>query len=150
VDEVFKLDGLARAAGTSPRTVRYYVQRGLLPGPTFKGKDSSYGREHLVRLRAIKKLQDAFLPLDAIAAELEGKSLEELLRVADEAGGARARPVTRPEPAPAARRESRWRRVEIAPGVELALAEDAPRESRVMAERLLEMVEAMSNMKEGR
>ena len=54
-DDVYKLEELARAAGTSPRTVRYYVQRGLLPAPAFRGKDTAYGPEHLVRLRAIRQ-----------------------------------------------------------------------------------------------
>ena len=67
-DDTYKLEDLAKAAGTSSRTVRYYVQRGLLPPPVFKGKDSAYGKDHLVRLKAIKKLQGDYLPLDAIAA----------------------------------------------------------------------------------
>src|SRR5687767_15979968 len=31
LDEALKLDELAERAGVAPRTVRYYVQRGLLP-----------------------------------------------------------------------------------------------------------------------
>src|SRR5262249_19567514 len=82
-DVTYKLDEVARAAGTSARTVRYYVQRGLLPAPVFRGKDTAYGHEHLVRLRAIRKLQDAFFPLDAIAVELERRSLAGIERIAD-------------------------------------------------------------------
>ena len=79
----YKLEELAREGGTSPRTVRYYVQRGLLPAPAFKGKDTGYAREHLVRLRAIKRLQEAYFPLDAIAAELASRSLADIERIAD-------------------------------------------------------------------
>jgi len=79
----YKIDELARAAGMSARTVRYYVQRGLLPAPAFKGKDTAYGHEHLVRLKAIRKLQEAYFPLDAIAAELEGRTPTELERFAE-------------------------------------------------------------------
>ena len=81
-ETTYKLGELAQAAGTSPRTVRYYVQRGLLPPPAFRGKDSAYAREHLLRLRAIRRLQEAYLPLDAIAAELEGKTAEQIERIA--------------------------------------------------------------------
>lgn len=149
-DGRYKLDELARAAGTSPRTVRYYVQRGLLPAPDFKGKDTAYGRAHLVRLRAIRRLQEEFLPLDAIAAELEGKTERELERIAEGTDGRRARRVAPAAPAAEApRRSSRWERIELAGGLELSLAADAPPESRRIAERLMEIAEAMSNMKEG-
>src|SRR5262249_27518770 len=63
-----KLEELARRAGVSPRTVRYYIQRGLLPAPDFKGPDTAYGERHLLGLRIIRKLQVAYWPLDAIAA----------------------------------------------------------------------------------
>lgn len=149
-DETYKLDDLARAAGTSPRTVRYYVQRGLLPPPAFRGKDTAYGREHLVRLRAIRRLQDAFFPLDAIAVELERRPLVDIERIAD--GGDLPVPVVHgppppPPTAPAKRQIAPvrpstpgrgFRRFEIAPGVELSIADDAPPESRKAAEKILE------------
>ena len=82
-EDHFKLGELARAAGTSARTVRYYVQRGLLPPPFFRGKDSTYGQTHLTRLRAIRKLQDAFFPLEAIAGELARHTEEEITHFAE-------------------------------------------------------------------
>src|SRR5688572_7444820 len=88
VDTTYKLDELAKAAGVSARTVRYYVQRGLLPAPAFRGRDTVYTGEHLVRLRGIKFLQERFLPLDAIQAELERRSpreIEELIARKDAA-----------------------------------------------------------------
>ena len=148
---IYKLDELARAAGTSPRTIRYYVQRGLLPGPHFRGKDTSYDHEHLVRLRAIKRLQEAYLPLDAIAAELERRSMEEIERIADG-----REEIAKPPPAPAAPstppaklRWRAWHRVEIAPGIELSVADDAPVHSRELFERAVTVLEAMSKTKEG-
>ncbi|MGZ3460089.1 MAG: helix-turn-helix domain-containing protein, partial [Archangium sp.] len=74
----WKLTELAEAAGVPPRTVRYYVQRGLLPAPPFKGPDTVYGEEHLLRLKAIRALQAKFLPLDAIQVELARRGPEEL------------------------------------------------------------------------
>jgi DNA-binding transcriptional MerR regulator len=149
VSEVtYKLDELARAAKTSARTVRYYVQRGLLPAPAFRGKDTAYGRDHLVRLRAIRRLQEAFFPLDAIAVELDRRSLPDIERIADGAempGQApfvqTAAPVLRPtnDLRPPTRL---YRRIEIAPGVELSIADDAPLESRRLAEKILEDLQA--------
>ena len=146
-DVTYKLDELARTAGTSPRTVRYYVQRGLLPAPAFRGKDSAYTQEHLVRLRAIRRLQDAFLPLDAIAVELERRSIGEIERIADGS----EMPATANAPivgqmrdvdpsVPSARvmNTRTFRRIEIAPGVELSVADDAPLESRSIVTQILE------------
>src|SRR5262249_30093496 len=89
----YKLDELADEAQVAPRTVRYYVQRGLLPAPEFRGKDTAYGREHLARLRAIKALQQAHLSLDEIQARLSGASLDELDRIIS--GAPRAQVVIR-------------------------------------------------------
>ncbi len=160
-DVTFKLDELARAAGTSARTVRYYVQRGLLPAPAFRGKDTAYGQEHLVRLRAIRRLQEAFFPLDAIAVELEARSLEQIERIADGSespkGAAPTNQLPIASPRPIGERDpSRlpraatvtltsgrmFRRLELAPGVELSVADDAPPESRKMVEKILEGLHA--------
>src|SRR4051812_2075356 len=88
MDDVFKLEDLADRAGVSPRTVRYYVQRGLLPAPVFRGRDTVYSGEHLVRLRAIRRLQERFLPLDAIQVEIARRSPDELRALADGADAA--------------------------------------------------------------
>ena len=148
-DVTYKLDELARAAGTSARTVRYYVQRGLLPAPAFRGKDTAYGHEHLVRLRAIRRLQDAFFPLDAISVELQRRSLVEIERIADGKEMPAQATAHQVELGPLSRQMSvmspstsqaprLFRRFEIAPGVELSIAEDAPPESRKTAQRILE------------
>lgn len=140
----YKLDDLAREAGTSPRTVRYYVQRGLLPAPAFRGKDTAYGREHLVRLRAIRRLQEAHLPLDAIAVELERRSLAELERLAATGEGVPSFEVASPQPAhrSAPRVDARVvRRFELAPGVALELDETAPRPSRALVQEILKLAD---------
>ena len=136
--ETYKLDELAEQAGVSPRTVRYYVQRGLLPGPTFRGKDSSYGREHLVRLRAVKRLQDQFLPLDVIQEELAKRTLEQIERLASGKEQLSTVPVaTPPAPKTEPARGTSWQRYELAPGLELNLAADAPESVRRLAEKLI-------------
>ena len=145
-DERYKLDELAKAAGTSPRTVRYYVQRGLLPPPVFRGKDSAYGEDHLVRLRAIKKLQEDYLPLDAIAAELEGKAIDEIDAIAK----SKPRPVPNPDVRPQQIvvttplvRADAWRRHEIARGLEMHLADDAPADTKALAEKILKLITSL-------
>jgi DNA-binding transcriptional MerR regulator len=52
----YRIDDLARAAGTTVRNVRVYQDRGLLPGPRREGRVGVYGDAHLARLRLIGQL----------------------------------------------------------------------------------------------
>jgi DNA-binding transcriptional MerR regulator len=155
----WKLTELAEAAGVSPRTVRYYVQRGLLPAPPFKGPDTVYGEDHLLRLKAIRAMQARFLPLDAIQVELSRLSPDELKALA-EVDPADLRPLTaaelsEPAPAPPPRSGpvkdeapaapsapvTSWRRWELAPGLELHLADTADAKTRALAERMRTLIQ---------
>lgn len=73
-----KLAELATAAGMPPRTIRYYIQRGLLPAPAFQGRDTLYPGDTLLRLTLIRRLQERFMPLELIRATLTGKTQAEL------------------------------------------------------------------------
>lgn len=145
----FKLDELARVSGTSARTIRYYVQRGLLPSPQFRGRDTAYDAGHLLRLRAIRRFQEAFFPLDAIAVELERRSTTELERVADGQTPIRPPPLDSPPPAhpptPSAPRS--LRAIELADGVSLLVDDAAPAESRRLVEEILA---TLHRLQEGR
>jgi len=138
----WKLSELAEAVGVTPRTVRYYVQRGLLPAPPFKGPDTVYGEEHLLRLKAIRVLQARFLPLDAIQVELARLTPEALQSLAGSEPSAPPPPSPSPlsvfpsEPVPRAPSSTSWQRWELAPGLELHLAETADAKTRALAEHL--------------
>lgn len=54
----FRLDDLARAAGTTARNVRLYQERGLLPPPRLVGRVGWYDDAHLARLRLVTRLLD--------------------------------------------------------------------------------------------
>jgi DNA-binding transcriptional MerR regulator len=143
-----KLDELAKAANIAPRTVRYYVQRGLLPAPAFRGKDSAYGAEHLTRLRAIRRLQEQQLPLDLIQRQLADLSVAAIDDIASgkvipQSVAAPERIVTIPPPV---LRPLEWTRHTIAPGIELHVAGDADADSQRLAEQLLTF--ARNNSKE--
>ena len=66
----YSIGEIARKAGVTRRTIRYYVELGLLPPPESSGRGASYGPEHLARLEAIKSLQEARLSLDEIRDHL--------------------------------------------------------------------------------
>ena len=139
-----KLDELASRAGVSPRTVRYYIQRGVLPAPNFKGPDTAYDERHLQALRAIKRLQEEYLPLDAIASTLEGKTTGELRKIADrglpaETGTSAAGSSAglRPPP-PRSVTTTRGERIALARGVELWVGDDA---DRALVEAILSLTQ---------
>ena len=70
------LTDLADRAGVSVRTVRYYIQQGLLPKPEARGPGAHYTGEHLDRLLVIKRLQREHLPLGEIRRVLESSAGE--------------------------------------------------------------------------
>jgi DNA-binding transcriptional MerR regulator len=92
---------LAELGGISRRTVRYYVQEGLLPAPYGLGRGNHYGPPHLDRLLQIKALQESGHTLDDIRRRLHETPS------AGASAGARAL------------ERSVYRRVTLAPGVEL-------------------------------
>ena len=66
MSHILHLDELAKAAGVSARTVRYYISRGLLPGPTMMGRKAHYTEVHLEYLKRIVTMQAEGLDLDQI------------------------------------------------------------------------------------
>ena len=75
---------LTARAGVSARTVRYYIQQGLLPAPESRGPGAHYTAEHLDRLLLIRRLQREHLPLAEIRRRLAGLSAEDIRRLAAE------------------------------------------------------------------
>jgi len=63
---------LAEETGLAPRTIRYYIARGLVSGPAVAGRGAAYSGEHVERLKAIQKLQARGLMLAEIARTLAG------------------------------------------------------------------------------
>jgi len=106
-DPRYAIGDLADLGGVSRRTVRYYVQEGLLPEPYGVGRGNHYGPEHLDQLLKVKSLQEGGRTLDEIRDTLNHK--------------ARTREHQEPEPT---LERSVWRRVTLAPGVELNVSGD--------------------------
>jgi len=102
----YAIQDLADLADVSRRTVRYYVQEGLIPAPLGVGRGRHYAQAHLNRLLQVKELQAAGRTLDEIRATL--------------VVGAAARPVKRA--AASLPDRSIWRRLQIAPGIEVHVA----------------------------
>ncbi len=65
---------LAEKAGVPGRTIRFYIAKGLMPGPFKAGRGASYGAEHLHRLAEIKEWQGKGLTLTEIARQIAGSA----------------------------------------------------------------------------
>ena len=100
--QAMTLAELAEQSGVPGRTIRFYIARGLLPGPGKAGRGAAYGRVHRVRLRDIGSLQAQGLTLMEITRRLAGE-------------GARSASV---EP-------TAWWQYEIAEGVVVSVRADA-------------------------
>lgn len=103
----YAIGDLARLGGVTRRTVRYYVQEGLIPAPLGVGRGNHYGPEHLEQLLRVKAMQEAGRTLDEIRRERAGNPAP--------ATGTRAAEQLSPA-------RSLWRRIPLAPGVELHVA----------------------------
>lgn len=77
------LKELANASDVTERTIRYYIQEGVLPPPFGAGPASRYGIEHLTRLALVRRFKAALLPLSQIKQLLQELSPDELEEVAD-------------------------------------------------------------------
>lgn len=61
---------LSQRVGVPPRTIRFYIAQGLLPGPMRSGRAAVYGKAHLQQLDRIKVLQSRGMTLAEVAFAL--------------------------------------------------------------------------------
>ena len=194
---------LAEKSGVSVRTIRYYIEEGLLPAPQVRGRYSMYDDEYLQRIRLIKRLKESYLPLKEIKRQLESLTPEQITallekedtrelpkptppqeasqparRAASEDTASAldyitqvlgAHPLNRPEPPAAAQpggvtpepsrpvkrsslpveeplkadQEPVWKRVDLAPGVELHLRYPLPEGVAERVQKLLDMARSL-------
>lgn len=124
MDTVFTLDQLCTLAGCTKRTVRYYVQLGLVDRPVGETRAARYGRRHLEQLLQIRQLTEAGVSLDRVREVMDGQ------------------PAPVPPRARAPGSVQLRSHVLVAPGVELQIDPD---EAGMPAERLHEFVQAVMN-----
>ena len=62
----YTIGNLCELSGYSRRTIRYYIQEGLLEPPAGRGRGGLYNDSHVARLRQIRKLQNDGVPLFGI------------------------------------------------------------------------------------
>ena len=157
----YDLQELCAEAGVTPRTVRYYIQQGLLPAPDAQGPATRYGQGHLDRLRLIRDLQTEHQPLAVIRQRLESLGDEDVRRLVKSLSAQRPSPSSAVDyvrsvlgespPRYAARQaapatsmpqastpvRAQWERLSIAPDVELHVRRPLTREINRRVEKLL-------------
>jgi DNA-binding transcriptional MerR regulator len=67
----YSLTELTDLTGVSQRTVRYYIQQGLLPSASRAGPGARYAEDTLLRLRFIRACQEDGWPLAKVRDQLE-------------------------------------------------------------------------------
>lgn len=83
----YRMAELAKEAGITVRTVRFYRERGLIPPPRREGRIAWYDEHHLARLRTIAALLERGHTLNGIAeladAFEKGRDVGELLGIGE-------------------------------------------------------------------
>ncbi len=121
--QTFSLDDLCTLAALPKRTVRYYIQMGLLDRPVGETRAAHYLSSHLDSLLRIKQLTDAGISLERVREVLAGEP-----------------PVVPPRPRRPGSVDVRshlW----IAPGIEVQIspeeAQASPEQVRALAKAVL-------------
>ncbi len=109
----YTIEDLQEYSGFPRRTIRYYIQEGLLEPPAGRGRGGFYFDSHLERLSEIRSLQDKGLRLAAISELLKKGAKPELLD---------AKPLK-------SEREI-WIRYPIEPGIEIHISRDLEEQER--------------------
>ncbi|RJR21413.1 MAG: MerR family transcriptional regulator [Desulfobacteraceae bacterium] len=135
----FTIDDICSLVEMTKRTVRFYIQKGLLERPLGTGKGAYYTHSHLEQLLEIRKWKEAGLSLERIEEIVAAK------REGSEYG--------RPTPPPARRKRGSvevWSHIIIDDGVEIHLEPGrsglSPEEVRKVA---AEMTRLYRRIKEG-
>jgi DNA-binding transcriptional MerR regulator len=71
---IYTLDELCALANLPKRTVRYYVQMGLVDRPEGETRAARYGQTHLEQLLTVRRLSESGLSLERIASVLRGET----------------------------------------------------------------------------
>ena len=97
----YTIKDLCELTGFSARTIRYYVQEGLLEPPAGRGRGGFYFDSHLEKLKLIKSFQEKGMRLSVIIGYLKRGEVKEAKYLRDV-----------------------WVKYEIIPGLEITVRRD--------------------------
>ena len=131
----YTLDEVCSLVGLTKRTIRFYMQEGLVSRPEGQKRGSYYLDSHLQQLQQIQSWQKAGYSLDRIRELLEDGATpgETLVPLRAKRGDVQV-----------------WSRIHIAPGVELSIEPQQaglnPDETRTLYRKIAEIID---QLKEG-
>lgn len=135
MEQEFSISELCTLADLTARTVRFYIQQGLVSRPTGEKKGAKYNKIHLDQLLSIKKWQAAGLSLERIRELLVEPDANEV-------------PLRPKWPGMV----EVWSRIHIADGVELNIEPNraglAPEELRAFLRQVMEAYETIIKEKQ--
>ena len=156
------LQDLSERSGCQPRTIRYYVQEGLLPKPQHRGPRATYAPDAVERLTIIRAWQQRGQTLDEIRSRLAQMAPEAIrataLIVRDPATGLSEPSATDPAAAPRTSRSrttssripglasvtdlaaqaTTWQRYRVADGIEIQVSLPLSMAGQALLARLLD------------
>ncbi len=118
---LYTIEQLTEMTGFSRRTIRYYIQIGLIDPPAGRGRGGFYNDSHMDALRTVRTLQEKGMNLSAIIS---------YLRKGVAAGQETARAV--------------WVRYDISPGIELSVRRDVEEKQGKMVMRLMRVIRSIT------
>jgi DNA-binding transcriptional MerR regulator len=124
-EKKYTIEQLGELTGFSRRTIRYYIQEGLLDPPAGRGRGGFYFDSHLATLMAIKSYQSQGLRLGTIQKALHSGQ----------------------QPAIASDREI-WVQYAITQGVELHVRRDMDEKNRENILQAVQIVKSLITKKE--
>jgi DNA-binding transcriptional MerR regulator len=120
----YLIEELCRLTGFSRRTVRYYVQEGLVDPPAGRGRGGYYSDLQVAQLARIHVLQEQGYRLDAIRGMLAPQATAETAEAAAEPTADASRSSLQTTTSQASPHSS-WTRHVVARGVELHISAEA-------------------------
>ncbi len=155
-DHTFSLDELATAADVPRRTVRYYIELGLLEGAEGETRAARYTRRHLETLRQIRQWTAEGIALSRIKQRLalpqDGEARANEFRAGGHpvAAAASMTAVRESTPSYVATPSIEVRsHLQLAPGVELVIEPGAARLSPTQMRRFMrEALDALARARE--
>lgn len=111
----FRLSELVEASGIPERTIRFYIDQGIVPPALGRGRSRYFTPDHLQQLELVGRLREQKLSIEEIRERLLGQQ----------------RPASVPS--------EHWERITLHPDLELMLRADSPEAVRTLALRLVQV-----------
>ena len=133
----FTIEDLVGSTGLSRRTIRFYIERGLLSPPAGRGRGGFYNESHLARLLEIKKSREEGRSLESIKST---EPMEFRYRLEAAIGGSASMPDTFPAEA------STLLSWQLAPGLSLQVEETLFAKNRNLIQIIISTVKNLDEI----